>query len=175
MNKLFYFILLLYSLPILSQNVVKGLVVDEKTGETLIGANILISNTEEKDSNTGTVSNINGEFQLLNLSNGNYDLNISYIGYQTSTKNITLNSEISELNITIKLNPDLMLNAVSVISDQAEFRKTPVSLSNVKLEKIERELAGQEIPILLNSTPRVYATQQGGGDGDVRSVRMIVV
>ena len=168
MNKLFYFILLLYSLPILSQNVVKGLVVDEKTGETLIGANILISNTEEKDSKTGTVSNINGEFQLLNLSNGNYDLNISYIGYQTSTKNITLNSEISELNITIKLNPELMLNAVSVISDQAEFRKTPVSLSNVKLEKIERELAGQEIPILLNSTPGVYATQQGGGDGDVR-------
>ena len=37
-----------------------------------------------------------------------------------------------------------------------------------RLEKIEKELAGQEIPMLLNSTPGVYATQQGGGDGDVR-------
>ena len=27
------------------------------------------------------------------------------------------------------------LNVVNIISDQAEFRKTPVSLSNVKLEK----------------------------------------
>ena len=37
-----------------------------------------------------------------------------------------------------------MLDAISVSIDQAQFRKTPVSLSNVKLEKIERELGGGE-------------------------------
>ena len=68
----------------------------------------------------------------------------------------------------IRLLSDAVLDVISLTGDQAEFRKTPVSLSNVKLEKIEKELAGQEIPILLNSTPGVYATQQGGGDGDVR-------
>ena len=44
----------------------------------------------------------------------------------------------------------------------------PNTLKKKQLEKIEKELAGQEIPMLLNSTPGVYATQQGGGDGDVR-------
>ena len=29
-------------------------------------------------------------------------------------------------------------------------------------------MADQDLPMLLNSTPGVYATQQGGGDGDAR-------
>ena len=47
-------------------------------------------------------------------------------------------------------------------------RKTPVAFSTIPAKKIEEELAGQDIPMLLNSTPGVYATQQGGGDGDAR-------
>ena len=32
--------------------------------------------------------------------------------------------------------------------------------------KLNEELASQDIPMVLNSTPGVYATQTGGGDGD---------
>ena len=47
-------------------------------------------------------------------------------------------------------------------------RKTPVAFSTIPLKKINEELASQDIPMVLNSTPGVYATQQGGGDGDAR-------
>ena len=167
MNKLFYFLFLLYSFQLASQNTIKGVVVDKKTAETLIGANVVLFN-ESNDLNLGgTVTNIEGEFEFNNLSDNNYSLTISYIGYESENIILKFNEE-DNLNITIELNPDVLLDVVSIIGDQAEFRKTPVSLSNVKLEKIEKELAGQEIPMLLNSTPGVYATQQGGGDGDVR-------
>ena len=36
------------------------------------------------------------------------------------------------------------------------------------MKKINEELASQDIPMVLNSTPGVYATQTGGGDGDAR-------
>ncbi|HYX06974.1 MAG TPA: TonB-dependent receptor plug domain-containing protein, partial [Bacteroidales bacterium] len=34
--------------------------------------------------------------------------------------------------------------------------------------KIEEQLSGRDLPMILNSTPGVYATEQGGGDGDAR-------
>ena len=167
MNKLFYFLFLLYSFQLASQNTIKGVVVDKKTAETLIGANVVLFDESNGLNLGGTVTNIEGEFEFNNLSDNNYSLTTSYIGYESENIILKFNEE-DNLNITIELNPDVLLDVVSIIGDQAEFRKTPVSLSNVKLEKIEKELAGQEIPILLNSTPGVYATQQGGGDGDVR-------
>ena len=57
---------------------------------------------------------------------------------------------------------------MEVVADVAIDRKTPVAFSTIPAKKIEEELAGQDIPMLLNSTPGVYATQQGGGDGDAR-------
>ena len=42
MNKLFYFLFLLYSFQLASQNTIKGVVVDKKTAETLIGANVVL-------------------------------------------------------------------------------------------------------------------------------------
>ena len=54
------------------------------------------------------------------------------------------------------------------IENTHEQDQQAVELISAGREKIEKELAGQEIPMLLTSTPGVYATQKGGGDGDVR-------
>ncbi|MDD2562645.1 MAG: TonB-dependent receptor plug domain-containing protein, partial [Salinivirgaceae bacterium] len=57
---------------------------------------------------------------------------------------------------------------VVIVSDFARARETPIAFSNVLPAKLEEELAGRDIPMVLNSTPGVYATEQGGGDGDAR-------
>ena len=59
-----------------------------------------------------------------------------------------------------------MLNEIQVVSDIAIDRETPVAFTTIPVKKINEELASQDIPMLLNSTPGVYATQGGGGDGD---------
>ncbi len=61
-----------------------------------------------------------------------------------------------------------MLDEVKVVSDKAITRETPVAFSNVPPVQLAQELAGRDIPMVLNSTPGVYATEQGGGDGDAR-------
>ena len=62
----------------------------------------------------------------------------------------------------------LILEEAIVAADIAIDRKTPVAFTNVLPAQIQEELAGRDLPLILNSTPGVYATQQGGGDGDAR-------
>jgi len=168
MNKFFLFIFCFIVSFSFSQNdkeiKIQGVILDKNSSESLPLANIVFQNLNGKTI-TGLTANENGEFEVyINSNEKNCKLIVSYIGYNNYQKNLELSKNIE---LTIKMTTE-ELNVVNIISDQAEFRKTPVSLSNVKLEKIESELAGQEIPMLLNSTPGVYATQQGGGDGDVR-------
>ena len=87
------------------------------------------------------------------------------MGYENYIKNISVSKKNQEFNFYLS---NIVLDEVEVVSDIARSRETPVAFSNVSPEKLEEELAGQEIPMILNSTPGVYATQSGGGDGDAR-------
>lgn len=58
---------------------ITGTVVDKKLGETVIGASVLVQGTAN-----GAVTDLDGNFQLGNVSAGNH-LVISYVGYQSQT------------------------------------------------------------------------------------------
>lgn len=153
------FVMVCFGLAIFAQQVsVSGVVKDGQTGETLIGANIVYGPTQ------GTVSNYNGEFSLK-LSPGEYTINISYVGYITEVRTITVGSKSVILEIEMS---SMTIDEVIITADVAISRKTPVAFTNVNPKEIQQELAGQDLPMILNSTPGVYATQQGGGDGDAR-------
>ncbi len=55
---------------------VEGTITDAKTGETLIGCNVLMQGTTK-----GTVTDLDGHYVLDNLSAGIYNLVVSYISY----------------------------------------------------------------------------------------------
>jgi len=64
----------------------KGNVVDAKTGEVLIGAQVLIEGTVN-----GTFTDFDGNYELLGLPVGSIDLAVTYLGYQSkSVKGIEL-------------------------------------------------------------------------------------
>jgi len=60
------------------------------------------------------------------------------------------------------------LSEVNIVGDVARTRETPVAFTNVTSRAIEEQLGGRDIPMLLNMTPGVFATQSGGGEGDSR-------
>lgn len=57
---------------------------------------------------------------------------------------------------------------MKTFSDQAIEGKTPVSFSEIGRETIASELGSRDIPLVLNSTPSVYASADSGGAGDSR-------
>ena len=61
----------------------------------------------------------------------------------------------------------LKMTGLEVIASRADER-TPVAYTTVTAEDMEARLGSQDLPMALNTTPSVYATQQGGGAGDAR-------
>ena len=128
------------------------------TGETLIGASVIYGPGK------GTITNLEGKFQLT-LDQGKYDIQVSYVGYEPENRTVEVSYQATHAGIQVE---SMTIDEVIITADVARSRETPVAFTNISPAKIEEELAGQDIPIILNSTPGVYATQQGGGDGDAR-------
>jgi iron complex outermembrane recepter protein len=137
---------------------ISGTVKDDETGEGLLGAYVL------HGSQKGTSTDMEGKFSL-ELEYGTYTLEVSYIGFQRQTRTIVLNAAEVKADFSLKV---ILLTEARVVADVAIERQTPVAFTNVLPAQIKEELASQDIPMILNSTPGVYATQQGGGDGDAR-------
>ncbi|MFB0997793.1 MAG: TonB-dependent receptor, partial [Flavobacteriales bacterium] len=137
---------------------VRGAVSDDITGETLIGATVVYSKGK------GTTTDYNGAYSI-SLPQGEYTFTYSFVGMKPKTKKVKVTSKTQFLNIKLASNS---LREIEIIADIAKERETPVAFTNISKEKLNEELASQYIPMILNSTPSVYATQTGGGDGDAR-------
>ena len=136
---------------------VNGIVEDAFTGEALIGAYV-------KNGNAVVATDFDGKFTLP-IPKGEAVLEVSYIGYESQTKQVECLG--SDTTIEFRMETLIMKEAV-VSADVVISRKTPVAFTNVLPAQIQEELAGRDLPLVLNTTPGVYATQQGGGDGDAR-------
>jgi len=138
---------------------VSGVVKDSFLGETIVGANVLIKGTL-----VGAVTDLDGKFSM-ELEKGTYTLEVSYVGYNIASEEIIVTDKPISLTFNMKT---IVLDEISIVGDVARIRETPVAFTTLLPEQIAERLAGQDIPMLLNKTPGVYATEQGGGDGDAR-------
>jgi len=138
----------------------KGEVIDYTTGEPVIGAYVYISNDFRSK------ANLDGSYEIKNLPYGSYDVQVSMFSYDTLY--FKINIDKPEVVENVKMGNTQEMEEVEVIGQLAVDRKTPVAVSRISQKQISEELGSQELPMLLNSTPGVHATQQGGGDGDAR-------
>ncbi|HPH81614.1 MAG TPA: TonB-dependent receptor [Flavobacteriales bacterium] len=159
-NSFFLFLLLLPSFSaVFAQGSLSGTVKNGGTGETLIGASVLYAQGK------GIITDLDGNFIFKELPDGDYTITISYVGFKTVTQKVKIAGK--PVSILVKLESTDM-KEVEIIADVARSRETPIAFSNLSAQKIQEEIASRDLPMLLNSTPGVYATEQGGGMGDSR-------
>lgn len=153
------FILVVLPLSIFAQTSEVTVVVnDYATKESVPFAKVKLS---EKFKGT---ANENGTITFANVPYGQYSLSVSM--EDTLVTVVKVDKVISKF--TISLGQSLELDEVQVIGGAVTGRRTPVPVTRISPKKIQEELGSRDIPMLLNATPGVYATQQGGGDGDAR-------
>ncbi len=141
-----------------AQTTLSGKITDANTGESLIGATIIYGKGQ------GTATDFDGNYSLK-IQPGERSIQVSYVGYKAVSQVVSIKGKPQVLDFKLKT---VLLNEVQVVADIARDRETPVAFSTIPMKKINEELASQDIPMVLNSTPGVYATQTGGGDGDAR-------
>ncbi len=105
---------------------IRGTVYDEKTGETLVGVSIFIKGTTK-----GTMTDLDGKFSL-EISPGVYNLQISYISFETITiENLEVKPGQVELFNEVMLKQSSFDLQEVTVTAQA-IRKTEAALMTVK-------------------------------------------
>ena len=109
-----------------------GTISDSKNNETLIGVNIFIPALK-----TGTTTNEYG-FYSLSVPKGEYEIEISYVGYQTIQKNIILNQN-TKSNFSIKEGGEELQEVVITENKGKSNIKTPeMSVNKLSISTIKK-------------------------------------
>lgn len=142
---------------------VRGKVSSEEETSPLVGATVMVQGT-----NIGTRTNANGEYVLDGVDAGQQSITVRYVGYREQTINVTIRANQYAI-VNIALEPaEITSETIQIIASRAEYRETPVAFSNISKQDLEIAGGAQEIPLILNETPSLYASEGGGGHGDSR-------
>ena len=156
-------VMVIFTAATFAQGVVRGVVQDVNTDETLIGATVVIEGTT-----IGVTTNLDGSFLLI-VPEGDHKLAVRYVGYETTIMDVSVkDGSTYNLGTILVKSSAIGLDEVNVLASVAINRKTPVAVSTIDAKTIEDNLGSQEFPEIMKTTPNVYVTKSGGGFGDAR-------
>lgn len=157
---------------------VSGNIIDNRQ-EPLMGVNISLKNTLK-----GSQTNENGFFEINGLTNGNYILSLSYIGFRTREISFAIsNNESVDLNTIILYEGNEILKEVTVEGERvnkfsrkqtAYVAKLPLKdientqvYSTITTELLESQIVTNFDDALKNATgvDQLWASTGRGGDG----------
>jgi iron complex outermembrane receptor protein len=137
-----------------AQNSLSGRVVDAQSGEPLIGASVWTENLGK-----GAVTDETGKFIISKLPDGEVELRVSYLGFETFRRLVSLPFSG---DLEIRLQGKDFLTEEFIVSSTRASGITPTTFTNVDKSEIAKRNLGQDIPILLNFTPSVVSFSDAG-------------
>ena len=155
MKKLILLVYILLPLSIFCQTTVSGVVTDANTGETLIGANVIIQGT-----NTGTATDFDGSYSLT--IDNDAVLLISYTGYSDQTISVSNSGGQITQNIEMATDALQLDNVVVTAFKKAEsVQDVPASISVLSPVELRRSGA-REFKDYASSIPNLSFGTKGG-------------
>ena len=155
------FLLCLFPMGALAQNVVKGTVNDE-AGEPIIGATVKVQGSQQ-----GSITDFDGKFSIQAASNAT--LEISYVGYVSQKVKVA-----GQNDITVVLKEDAqMLNDIVVVG-YGTMKKSDItgSVVSVNTEDMMKRAPVNIAQGLQGAAPGVIVTMQDGSPDAKAQVRI---
>ncbi|MDR9418871.1 SusC/RagA family TonB-linked outer membrane protein [Gracilimonas sp.] len=145
-----------------------GTVTSSQTGELLTGVNIFIVELER-----GAASNIDGNYTIENITPGEYNIRVSYVGFSTINETVTVTSGENTLNF--EMTPDVGLLdeiVVSGVSGETERKKLTVSVSKVDAAQLSRVPATSVSGSLAGKVSGVTIRSGSGQPGGASQIQL---
>ncbi|MDA0714316.1 MAG: TonB-dependent receptor [Bacteroidetes bacterium] len=160
--------IILFSISALAQNgTVRGFVYEKTNGEPIIFTNVFLKGTS-----LGAATDVNGFYQITKVPEGNYTLMVTYLGYDTLKKSITVpkNGLVTE---SLYLTQSSINISEVVISAEKQEALTQVQVSVEKITPKEiKSLPSQggeaDLAQYLQVLPGVIFTGDQGGQLYIR-------
>jgi len=138
---------------------IRGRLIDKLSKEPIAGASLHAT----ADGTQFQASTDDQGLFLLNLSDPppfSMRLRVTSAGYETLDLNLTDVGHTRELSLLAE--PIVFRGEVEVTGLHATLGDTPVTVTNIGREEIERRYWAQDVPILLEQTPGFYAYNDSG-------------
>lgn len=130
------FLFLLFSIPFtncFSQLSIKGTVTDKDSKEPITAATVLCS-----ELNKASRTDEKGSFEFSNLAKGTYNIQVSFIGYQTIVESVQLKDSSKTLNISIDKS-FIEINEVVISGTTTSMQdESPLEIDVVKGSDIQK-------------------------------------
>ena len=154
--KITFLFLLLNTISIYGQGVIKGSVIDSLTGNQLKGVEIILTGT-----NFSTVSNTNGEFRITGIPAGDYIMKTSYLSYEGKKYLVNIESGGTQI-LNIELLPIVTIENEMLFTTQARSQAEEINLAissstikNIISEQKLQEMPDENILLALSRLPGV--------------------
>ncbi len=155
---LYLLVMILCPLTMVAQKItVSGLIMDGSNNEPLAGATVVLLQPKDSTQASGALSGSDGKFTLPSVKAGSYIFRISFVGYVSQYKNLTLpkgNKTINLGTFTLEENSK-MLKETEVVAKLAQVEmKADTFIYNADayrltegsmLEELVRKLPGAEV------------------------------
>jgi hypothetical protein len=164
---IFFIIIFCSAAAFAQKNSIRGNVFDKETGEPVSFANVVLKGT-----NIGTLTDIEGFYNLANVPSGDYQFIVTYIGYDSTIVDISIKTN-DIINKTIYLVPSQFALQEVSISAKKEAARTEVQISKITITpKLIKSLpsTGGEADLVqyLQVLPGVISTGDQGGQLYIR-------
>lgn len=144
---------------------IAGRVVDAKTGDGVPGVNIIVAGTS-----LGAATDLNGEYTIINVPPGTYELRASAIGYSATTvKNIKVSIDLTtRINISLGEEAVELKNEVVITAERPAVQKDLTASTAVVGDEEIQSLPVTEIGEILNmQAGYINGHVRGGRQGEV--------
>ena len=138
---------------------ISGRIVEKESGQPLIGANVIIAQTQ-----AGTSADEEGYFNLINVNPGKYSVRVMMIGYES----ITIEDVIVSVNRTTSLDLEMKMGVIEsqeviIYASKLSRKKDQTStVKNISSEEIDI-LPVEDIGAVVNMQAGVVAGSFRGG------------
>ena len=130
---------------------IAGRVTDSQTGEALAGCNVLVQGTS-----MGAATDANGEYFIINLSPGSYDLTFSMIGYASySAAGVGVNIDVTTPVNAALTTEALQMTGVSVTAERPAIENTLTSSKQIVSGDIMSSMAITDVNDVIKTLPGV--------------------
>jgi len=160
---LFLIFLSFFSLAMQAQTIqLKGTVKDAGTNEELIGVNVIVVGSK-----TGTVTSINGDFEISVPQNAT--LKVSYVGYKSQEIKLSGSGQIT-LNVKLESDNQRIDEVVVVGYNSQKKSSLTGAVSSVNMTDLAQRKVPDVAQMLQGQVAGVQVTQSTGAPGDGISI-----
>jgi iron complex outermembrane recepter protein len=143
---------------------ISGTISGNESDGDLAGATVQLEGTRYF-----AVSDEKGQFEIPRVKKGVYTLTAKFVGYHTLTQEVSVSGSVS-LQLEM-LEATTLTDEVVVYATRAGD-KTPTTFTNVDEKVIQKQNFGQDLPFLLNWTPSLVTTSDGGAGVGYTGIRI---